>query len=203
MIFFSAAVFFLVGLLGGCQVSPPPNGPTQIILGIPDREAFIDETLSLLRRRNFTPERVDRGAGVVVTRPSTGQQWFEIWRRDSIGGYQLLESSIHTVRRIVSVQLDPLEPEQPDDKFRVSVRVDKQRYSAPERQVTTASGALAIYSERLPTTEGLLASRTKGEHWVPLGRDVQLELYLLDMITRATAGVAVLSEQPEPAQETS
>jgi hypothetical protein len=171
---------------------------------------FIDETLSMLRRRDFTPERVDRDAGVVVTQPSTGRQWFEFWRRDSIGGYQLLESSIHTIRRVVTVKLDPLDPETPDDEFRITVQVDKQRYSAPERQVTTASSALAIYSEHLPTTEGLAASRAAGEHWIPLGRDLQFEQYLLDMLTRVTAGVAVLSDQaepapaqPEPAPETS
>lgn len=197
-VFFAAAVFFLVGLLSGCQASPPPGGPTQITLGIPDREAFIDATLSLLRRRDFAPERVDRGAGVVVAQPSTGQQWFEFWRHDSLGGYQLLESSIHTVRRVVNVKMDPLEPEQPDNKFRVSVQVDKQRYSAPERQVTTASGALGIYSERLPTTEGLLASRAEGEHWIPLGRDAQLERCLLDVIARETPSVTVPSEQAEP-----
>ncbi|MBU0618191.1 MAG: hypothetical protein KKI02_10775 [Planctomycetes bacterium] len=180
-------------------MSPPPDGATQILLKIPDREAFIDDTLSLLRRRDFTPERVDRDAGLVVTQPSTGQQWFEFWRHDSIGGYQLLESSIHTVRRIVTVHVDPVEADSPGDEFRVSVQVGKQRHSAPERQVTTASGALAIYSEHLPTTEGLAASRAEGEHWVPLGRDVQLELYLLDKITGATPGVTLLDGRREPA----
>ena len=198
-IFFSATAFFLVGWLTGCQMSPPPNGPTQILLEIPDREAFIDKTLSLLRRSDFTPEHMDRDAGLVVTQPSTGQQWFEFWRHDSIGGYQLLESSIHTVRRIVTVHVDRTEADSPGDEFRVSVQVDKQRYSAPERQVTTASGALAIYSEHLPTTEGLAASRTEGEHWVPLGRDVQLEQYLLDRIAGATPGVTPPGKQPEAA----
>lgn len=149
---------------------------------IPDREAFIDATLTLLREHDLPPQRVDRQDGLVVTRPTTGQQWFEFWRRDSQGGYQLLESSIHTIRRIVTVRVAPTDVETAQDAFNVSVRVDKERYSAPERQVTTASGALAIYSERLPTTEGLLASKAAGEHWVPLGRDVLLERYLLERI---------------------
>ena len=180
-------------------MSPSPNGPTEIRLRIPDRDAFIDQTLTLLRQRDFTPRRVDRDDGLVVSEPATSQQWFELWRRDSIGGYQLLESSVHTVRRIVTVHLDPLDAEDPSDEFRVSVQVDKERYSAPERQVTTASGALAIYSEHLPTTEGLVASRTEGEHWVPLGRDGQLESNLLDKIAGARPGVTRLSDQPEPA----
>ena len=152
-------------------------------LRIVDRDGFLDATLTLLRERDFTPERVDRRAGLVVTRPATGQQWFEFWRQDSQGLYQLVESSIHTVRRTVTVRVQPYDSgDAPSDTYRLSVQVDKERYSAPERQVTTASGALAIYSERLPTTEGLLAAKAAGEHWVPLGRDALLERFLLKRI---------------------
>ena len=198
-IFFSSAAFFLLGGLAGCQMPPAPTGPTEVRLRIPDRDAFIDRTLTLLRERDFTPRRVDRDAGVLVTEPTTGQQWFEFWRHDSIGGYQLLESSIHTVRRTVTVNLEPVDVEDPGDEFRVRVQVDKERYSAPERQVTTASGALAIYSEHLPTTEGLAAARTAGEHWVALGRDAQLESYLLDKIAGATTDARPASPPPQSA----
>lgn len=203
IVFFTVGVIFFAGSLTGCQVTPPPNGPTEILLRIPDREAFLDETLTLLRQRDFTPEQVDWDDGVVVTRPATGRQWFEFWRHDSIGGYQLLESSIHTIARIVTVRVAPADPDNPSDEFRVSVQVDKQRYSAPERQVTTASGALGIYSERLPTTEGLIASRAEGEHWVPLGRDARFELYLLDKIAGATPNVTPITtvEQPAPSEK--
>jgi hypothetical protein len=174
-----------------------------MVLRVPDRDAFLDATLTLLRERDFPPERVDRAEGLVVTRPSTGQQWFEFWRRDSLGGYQLFESSIHTIRRIVRVRVNPVDPEKPGQTYHVSVQVDKERYSAPERQVTTASGALAIYSEHLPTTEGLLAAKTEGEHWVPLGRDLPFELYLLDKIAAVLPEVMPVTEGAEagePAQ---
>lgn len=196
-IFFAPVALFLMG----CQAPPPPNGPTDMVLQIPDREGFIDATLTLLRERDFPLERVDREEGIAVTRPSTGKQWFEFWRPDSIGGYQLCESSIHTIRRIVTVRMVPEDPESPGENYRVSVQVDKERYSAPERQVTTASGALAIYSERLPTTEGLLAARVEGEHWVPLGRDALFEAYLLEQIAGAVPEqppVAVADDAPPP-----
>lgn len=167
-------------------------------LRIPDQDAFLNATLTLLREHDFPPDRVDRTAGLVITRPSTGKQWFELWRRDSIGGYQLFESSIHTVRRIVTVRVDPAEVGDAPDAFQVSVQVDKERHSAPERQVTTASGALAIYSERLPTTEGLMAARTEGEHWVPLGRDALFERYLLDQLAGVLAEVTPMTEVQRP-----
>lgn len=192
--FFTTGVF----LAAGCHAPPTPTGPTVMVLRIPDRDVLINETLTLLREQDFAPQWVDRQAGRVVTRPSTGQQWFEFWRGDSIGPYQLFESSIHTVRRIVNVEIDPADVGTPGEDFRVSVRVEKERYSAPERQVTTASGALAIYSERLPTTEGLMASKARGEHWVPLGRDLLLERHLLDKIAGVSTKAQPVDSEGEP-----
>jgi len=195
---FLGAAFFLAG----CHAPPSPDGPTEMVLRIPDRDAFLDATLTLLRERDFPPAQVGRADGIVVAGPSTGQQWFEFWRRDSLGGYQLFESSIHTIRRTVTVQMDPTDAVRLGAEYRLSVRVDKERHSAPERQVTTASGALAIYSERLPTAEGLLAAKTEGEHWVPLGRDLPFELYLLDKIASVLPEIAPVTEvePPEPVE---
>jgi len=184
--FFSlVSLFFVVG----CQAPAAATGPTAMVLEIPDRDNFYDDTLTLLRERDFPLERVDRDAGLIVSQPSIGQQWFEFWRSDSIGGYQLFESSIHSIRRIVTVSVEPEEATtDAGGQYRVTVQVDKERYSAPERQVTTASGALVIYSEHLPTTEGVLASKVRGEHWIPLGRDALFEKYLLEKIATTQAG---------------
>jgi len=75
------------------------------------------------------------------------------------------------------------------------VQVDKERYSAPDIQATTTIGALGLYSEHLPTTEGLRNARKAGEHWVSLGRDVMLEAYFMDLL----AGLPGVSEgAPSP-----
>lgn len=196
---------FFVGLMAiapaGCQAPSQPSGPTMSVLRIPDYEAFFDSALTLLREHDFHPRLVDRAAGLAVTHPSTGAQWFEFWRGDSRGGYQLLESSLHTVRRSVRLSVQPeveAEPQQRGesgsmDRYRVGVEVYKERFSSPQRQVTTASGALQIYSERLPTEEGLRAARVRGDHWVPLGRDALLEKYLLSRLQSARIGVQVES----------
>ena len=153
-----------------------------------DKDVLIDETLTLLRELDFPPDRVDRQAGTIAAGPSTGGQWFEIWRRDVYGGYQILESSMHTIRREVGVTIEPVSGDADSDEYRLSVEVKKFRYSAPDRQVTTASGALAIYSERVPTTEGLRNAASRGHSWVPLGRDGLLEKALLSRIAELVPG---------------
>ncbi len=188
--------------LAGCQAPPPPSGPTELTLHVPDYEAFVDSSLSTLRLYDFKPDRVDRVGGLIVTAPTTSGQWFEWWRVDSLGAYQTCEASLHTTRRIVTVNIVPAaadtgvapvpEPVETSPTtaptggtYRVAVQVDKQRYSAPERQITTASGALAIYSERTPTVEGLRGPRSRRVEWVPLGRDGLLESFLLAKLAAA------------------
>jgi hypothetical protein len=173
-------------------------------LRVTDKEALIDETLTLLRELDFPPDRVDRELGTIRAGPSTGGQWFEIWRRDVHGGYQMLESSLHTIRREVGVTIEPLSTESESDEYRLSVEVNKFRYSAPDRQVTTASGALAIYSERLPTSEGLRNALSATHEWVPLGRDGLLEQALLARIAELSQSgrSEKVTEEPVEQEET-
>lgn len=178
----------------GCH-APQANGPTETVLHIADREVFLDRTLTLLRENDFRPQQVDRAEGLAIAGPTTSGQWFEFWRPDHQGAYQDVEASLHTVRRTVIVQMTPAalttqaasQPDSPrladDGMYRVNVTVEKARYSAPERQMTTAVGVLGIYSSRLPTEEGLRNARTTGEHWVPIGRDPLLEQWFLERIT--------------------
>lgn len=199
----------------GCQAPPQPAMPTEVVLHIPDYEAFVDASVSLLRRFDFAPERVDRARGLVVTAPATSGQWFEPWRVDSQGAYQVLESSLHTIRRHVTVRITPLDnapatqptvadvlteewDRQPDlwnvPRYRVGVQVDKERFATAPRQITTASGALSIYSIRIPTTEGVRGRASRSEEWVPLGRDPLLESFLIENLADAvpTATIAAM-----------
>jgi hypothetical protein len=211
MVRYVAATFLLTTLVFsvGCE-APRAGGPTEAVLRLADRDAFIDATLTVLRENDFRPQQVDRAEGLCIAGPSTSGQWFEFWRSDSQGAYQSFESSLHTLRRLVIVRVAPAavsfeaasQPGAPtladDGLYRVNVTVEKSRYSAPERQLTTAAGAMAIYSSRLPTEEGLRNARTAGEHWVPLGRDVLLEQWFLDRFSQLTGAVSTDLPQPEP-----
>lgn len=222
--FFAAAVVFLTG----CAAPQQPTGPTEMCVEIPDRDQFIDHTLSLLRRRDFQPSFVDRTEALIVAGPTTSGQWLEPWRSDVIGPYQILESSLHTIRRTVSIEVKPLgsagetategvsspEPasinvptdsapaagEPGPEVYRLRVTVEKSRLAAPNRQATTGIGLLGIYSPRLPTVEG---GRGVGdEQWVALGRDGFLEQDLLTQISRNLTPIAAAPEPVEaPAQQ--
>lgn len=97
----------LAAAAAGCKAPGTPTGPTEWTLQINNYEAFVDDTLTLLRHMDFPPERVDRAAGLIVTRPTTSGGFYEFWRNDAQGGYQRLEASLQTIRRVVTVEITP------------------------------------------------------------------------------------------------
>ncbi len=163
----------------GCQQPIQPEGPTDTQLTGADFEQLWQTGLEVLRRYNFRPDRQDRRAGVITTHPTTSAQWFEFWRPGTCGGFEAAEANLHTVRRQATVHIRPAAEQ---GQLYVSVQVDVYRYAAPERQVTTASGALQIFGEKLPTAEGEMGPQAAAAYWVPLGRDSRLEDELLRRI---------------------
>jgi len=187
--------FLLVSCLGfaaGCQAPAPAEGPTRGVLRVSDREALLDNVLTTMRAMDIQPRSIDREAGVAVSQPTTSAQWFEFWRSDAPGGYQQLESSLHTMQRVVTVRVEPPAA----DGLPVTVEVEKFRLNTPPRQVTTASSALGIYSASTPTVEGTRGPTSTAEAWTPLGRDPLLEQIFLEKLTQRASGAAPEAAAP-------
>lgn len=214
--FFAVATVFLVG----CQAPQQPTGPTELCVEIPDRDLFIDRTLSVLRLRDFQPSFVDRNEALIVAGPTTSGQWFEPWRSDVIGPYQTLEASLHTIRRTVSIEVRPLNLPSPTAADSVVISESSDTTSAgstPTAPASSDAGAagetyrlrvlvekarLAAPNRQATTAVGLLGIYSarlptieggrgvQTEQWVPLGRDGLLEADLLRQITRDLTPVA-------------
>lgn len=184
----------MLALLVCVPACTKPEQPVELASGVArdaDFEAVWQAALISLREHSFTPDRQDRRNGVIRTRGETSGVFGEFWRKDSTWGYQLAESSLHTVQRIVTVQVTYLQP----NEFQVEVEVNKQRWSLPERQVTGGISAAAAFSSRLPLATGEFlrpADELRAVRWVPLGRDGQLEERLLaDILQKVPPGSRV------------
>jgi hypothetical protein len=168
----------------GCTAPAQPTGRTAALLSVSDEDAFErlwGASTRVLRQNHLQPTREDRGAGVIQSHPAVAQSWFELWRRDVVDGYSFAEAQLHTIRRAASIKMDRSED---PDQYIVSVRVDKERLSTPERQVTSAAGAIQMFGSGVPTTRGKLIAAAKARTWTPLGRDGNLEARLLAEIIR-------------------
>jgi hypothetical protein len=115
--------------------------------------------------------------GHVTTQPMTGASWFEFWREDTRGQYQVAESSLQTTRRKASVSISPK-----DAGSQVFVKVVKFRKSAPDQMPQNIGSAFNIHD---PEDTDLARQNELAPaefDWVEMGRDGLLEQHILEQI---------------------
>lgn len=176
---FAAAAF---GLAAGCHQPAQPEYQTAAVVSVPDEQQLDrlwNACTDVLRRYELRPDREDRRAGVITTAAVTSAHWFEFWRQDVVSASAWAESNLATMRRAATVRIDPAER---PDEYVLAVRVDVERLSTPERQVTSAAGGLQIFGTKLPTASGELVKDASADRWIAQGRDAALELVLLSRI---------------------
>ncbi len=166
----------------GCIHPPVASGPTvrTIATAHPGSiERPWEAAREILRRHRFEIDRLDRRAGVIVTRPLASQNAFEFWRHDVDTSYDLLESTLNPIRRRVTVRVEWVEGNGHAD---IDVVVIKERLARPERQFTHSTEAYHFFGDSLPGTAGQLRLGPESEYWIELGRDPAMENYLADRI---------------------
>ena len=179
-------LLLLIGVTA-CQRPAVPQGVTEAAVGQDELDPLWDSALSVLRKHGFTPARQDRALGLIETKPTTSAQWFEFWRQDVADAYDLLDASLHTTQRKVTVRFVRAggngAEHRTGEGWSVQVEVDVYRLSRPETQITTASSVLHGFSGSLPTVQGqALASGASKDRWVYLRRDGEMEQRLLHRI---------------------
>ncbi len=173
-------ILFFVGMVG-CQQPHAPSQPAAqtLLINKGDIDLAWDETLDVLREHYFVPDRQDRRAGLIVSYPDTSKQWFEFWRDDAQGSFEVAESSLHNIRRTVEVRFVPVK-----DKYEIKVCVLVHRESAPSRQVTSSSGVQMAFRDSVPLVTGETARRSRVLRWVFVGEDMRLANYLVRRLER-------------------
>ncbi len=182
-----AAVFFcLVGAaaFAGCQqrVAHVEN-PMRVTLA--DTEVIRFHVADVLEEMFFVVERPPRQEHRVDTRPLTSAHWFECWRPDTRTATDVLESSLHTIRRQVVVYMTPAEAAATDGDLppgaEIEVVVTRQRLSLSGNVDAGSMGELySVYTHRSEMMmDSLDAELSQGAVWEDLGRDPALEEYIL------------------------
>jgi hypothetical protein len=170
----------------GCVTAPAVRMPNPMPLASTDPVTVENVAGRILTDMRFTLVRPSSRPGVLVTEPLTGDTWFEFWRDDTVGNDQRIESSLHTVRRVVTVTVTLQ-----GGGSEVAVRVVKSRASAPGLAPENITYSLDLFdasNSELVRQDELVPSHYK---WVPLGRDEALEQVLLERIkTTLTGGQA-------------
>ena len=134
----------------------------------------------VLAKMHFTIEKADTKSGYIRTRPLTGAQFFEFWRSDNVGADNWLESNLHSIRRVVELNVS-----EQDEGLCINCDVQIYRLSLPERRVSSSARAYDMFSASSPALQRIQLNpeQKEGVAWIDLGKDTQLAAEILKRIS--------------------
>jgi len=191
--------FLVFGLLlTGCAEEQQYGAVEPICVENVNKLEAMEIAEDVLAKMHFTIEKADaeiatagidtrRWRGFIRTRPLAGAQFFEFWRSDNAGADNWLESNLHSIRRVVELNMSEQDEGPPQSGNRLCINCDVQKYriSMPEHQVSSSSRAYEMFSESNPALQNLRLNpeQKAGMAWIDLGKDRQLAAEILKRIS--------------------
>lgn len=176
------------GLPGAEVITPGLPNPLKVPVGNHDFawDQIVDVVSTYFPIAREERVRIDSQMwteGRVETPYQVGATLLEPHRKDTVGTFNLWQSTLQTIRRRAVVRVVP-EP----DGYLVDVQVDRELEDLPRPEQATA-GAASIRSDgSLPSAARGEVSRTGwSPDWIPLGRDIPLEQEMLAEIQERLA----------------
>lgn len=168
-------------LLGGCAESEQFKPVEQICLSEVARDEAMQAAEEVLSQMHFSIAKSDADSGLIVTRPLQGAQLFEIWRSDSVGGFNTAEANLHTIRRSAEIRI-----REEDGQVCIRCDVKTQRLNMPQRAEGSRSQAFKLFSEGDSSIQKLRLGQEQrqGMLWVDLGGDKVLSTAILRRIEK-------------------
>ncbi len=172
-------------LLGGCAESEQFKPVEQICLSEVARDEVMQAAEDVLGQMHFSIAKSDADSGVIVTRPLQGAQLFEIWRSDSVGGFNTAEANLHTIRRSAEIRI-----REEDGQLCIRCDVNTQRLNMPQKAEGSRSQAFKLFSEGDLLQRLVLGQEQRqGMVWVDLGSDKVLSTAILRRIEKKATGL--------------
>ena len=191
--------FLVFGLLlTGCAEEQQYGAVEPICVENVNKLEAMEIAEDVLAKMHFTIEKADaepatpgidtrRWRGYIRTRPLAGAQFFEFWRSDNAGADNWLESNLHSIRRVVELNMSEQDEGPPQSVNRLCINCDVQKYrlSMPEHEVSSSARAYEMFSESNPALQNLRLNpeQKAGMAWIDLGKDRQLAAEILRRIS--------------------
>lgn len=191
--------FLVFGLLlTGCAEEQQYGAVEPICVENVNKLEAMEIAEDVLAKMHFTIEKADaepatpgidtrRWRGYIRTRPLAGAQFFEFWRSDNAGTDNWLESNLHSIRRVVELNMSEQDEGPPQSGNRLCINCDVQKYrlSMPEHEVSSSARAYEMFSESNPALQNLRLNpeQKAGMAWIDLGKDRQLAAEILKRIS--------------------
>ena len=191
--------FLILGLLlAGCTEQQQYGVVKPICVKNINKLQAMEVAEDILVKMHFTIEKADanpatlgidtqRWRGFIRTRPLPGAQFFEFWRSDNVGAGNWLESNLHSIRRVVELNMSEQDEGPPQSGNRLCINCDVQIYrlSLPERRLNSSARAYDMFSTSSPALQRIELNAEQKENmaWIDLGKDTQLAAEILKRIS--------------------
>lgn len=174
----------LAGILSatGCTAPDRNAGPSREVC--PEgatTAAVIDAAHDVLADMHFAIEKLDAEHGVIKTRPLRTGQFFEFWQRENVGGYNIAESNVQSLRRIVELRVTkgtegPSSLQPPASGLHIECNVLVQRLTLPTNEVAGISQAYLMHTRSEAGLQVFEVTEQQREQmaWLDLGSDPAL-----------------------------
>ena len=192
------ALAVLLPAVVGCAASPPVTHPewqtANVFYGnpalLPVRdpevawETVVDVVDDYFKIEREIPVQLAGNVpleGQLVTFPAVGSTLFEPWRRDSVGPYDKLESTLQSIHRQATVRVIPA-----PNGYLVDVAVFKRLEDVAQPMHATAGAATFRNDSSLTRVVSPVGEQQVSRGWIDIGRDTALEQHLIgQMLARA------------------
>ena len=175
------AGFSVILVLGGCAEEQRFKAVEQICVPGISKAAAMQAAEDVLGQMHFTVEKADTESGYIRSRPLSGAQGFEFWRKDNVGAFNRTEANLHSIRRTVELDIS-----QQEGQLCISCDVKVQRLNLPEREVSSSAQAYQMFSRSNLSRQELQPSpeQKAGMCWVDLDKDIRLSTEILRRIKK-------------------
>ena len=169
----------LVLLANGCASQPIEQSTEPVCIANTLPEQAMTAAQTVLTKMHFDIDKFDTDIFYVRTRPLSGAQFFEFWRKDNASAYAAAKSNLHSIRRTVELTFTP-----DGSSTCIQCRVQVSRLSIPETPLISTNQMSGVHTQshtRLQTLD-VSAERTAVSEWVDFGPDPDLEHRILEKI---------------------
>jgi hypothetical protein len=178
------AALGLFAVCAGCLSSPPKagmGGGSTLQVADGQRDALWERAVVVLNRNHFQVARESKLEGIIETEYRGGANILEPWHPDSVGFLNRMESTLQSIRRRVTINMQSSGA----GTMLVNVRVDKEIEDLPGLAANYEGGA--TFPEYQPLNRDLdqVVGQSGPSRWLPVGRDLLLERKLTNEIQGA------------------
>lgn len=172
------------GFLTGCTEKQMAAPEPKCLSGI-DINSAMNASELVLVGMNFVIDKQDPTLHIMTTKPQSGSQFFELWRKDNVGGYNCAQSNLHSIQRTVELGFNEIQ-----GQVCIVCTVKRERLSIPEKDIDSAGQAQSLFTGSNETMQKLTlnSEQEKKMDWIDIGRDSRLEKVILDKIDKKITG---------------